>query len=467
LLSTRSVLLLTSLALWGCKSKAPSASSPQSIGKQGLAQQRPSPLERPPGLAIRLAIKGGPPRLYRLPGLSELTGAAKGKLPAVEAVEGLDAEAAELFVRTPKRELLGLDLESGRVDTIATDVQHAAIGPDGTLYAVDGKRRVTTLSRRTRLVWPQPLASEPRDLFGATDQRLVALTSGREPRILTAAADQPPASRPIPADGDMAATQWGDLVALASDSGVTFVDPLGRRDMAFVPIGDHPRVLLFSPSGHRVYVGKRGALGLAVIDRYAHRELDGIALPAPIAALRLDPYGEWLLAAPGAGDTAWVVDLPVKQLTGALPTTWRGDLPTVTPDGTLLARQGADVVAWSPDSLRERGRVVDGAADLWIATAWQPRGTRSAPADGGAPAATDTANAEGPLYVQVSVSQNPAWSQEMAQQLSRAGLPAKVLPPGSTEEGFRVVLGPYATREQAEAIGRKLGRPYWIFASTQ
>lgn len=467
MLSTRSALLLISLALWGCKSKAPVASSPQATGKQGVTQQRPSPLERPFGLAIRLAAKGGPLRLYRLPGLTELTWTGKGKLPPVEGIEGIDPEAAQLFVRTPKRELLGLDLESGRVDTIATDLQRAALGPDGTLYAVDGKRRVTTLARRVRLVWPQPLASEPRDMFGATDQRLVAVTGGREPRILTASADQPPASRPIPSDGDMAATQWGDLVAVASDSGVTFLDPLGRRDVAFVPIEDHPRVLLFSPSGHRVYVGKRGALGLAVIDRYAHRELDGIALPSPIAAMRLDPYGEWLLAAPGAGDTAWIVDLPVKRLAGALPTTWRPDLPTVTPDGTLLARQGQDVVAWSPDSLRERGRVTDAAGDLWIATDWAPRGARVAPVAGGAPVATDTANAEGPLYVQVSVSQNPAWSSEMAQQLTRAGLPAKVLRPTSADEGYRVVLGPYPTREQAEAIGRKLGRPYWIFASSQ
>lgn len=466
MLSTRSTLLLASLAIWGCKSNPPAASSPQSTGKQGVTQHRPSPLERPAGIAIRLAAKGGPPRLYRLPGLTEISGAGKGKLPPVEAIQGIDPEAAELFVSTAKRELLGLDLESGRVDTIATDLQHATLGPDGTLYAIDGKRRVTTLARRVRLVWPQPLASAPRDVFGATDQRLVAVTGGKEPRILTASADQPPASRAIPSEGDMAATQWGDLVAIASDSGVTLLDPLGRRDLAFVPIEDHPRVLVFSPSGHRVYVGKRGALGLAVIDRYAHRELDGIALPSPIAAIRLDPYGEWLLAAPSAGDTAWIVDLPIKRLAGALPTTWQADLPTVTPDGTLLGRQGGDVVAWSPDSLRERGRVKDGGGDLWIATDWAPRGARIAPAAGAA-VATDTANAEGPLYVQVSVSQNPSWSSEMAQQLNRAGLPAKVLTPTSADEGYRVVLGPYPTREQAEAIGRKLGRPYWIFVSGQ
>ena len=73
---------------------------------------------------------------------------------------------------------------------------------------------------------------------------------------------------------------------------------------------------------------------------------------------------------------------------------------------------------------------------------------------------------EGLLYVQVSTSQNEAWSGEMAQQLTRAGLAARVLPPRGPDDGYRVVLGPYPTRAQAEAIGRKLGRPYWIYQPT-
>jgi cell division protein FtsN len=51
----------------------------------------------------------------------------------------------------------------------------------------------------------------------------------------------------------------------------------------------------------------------------------------------------------------------------------------------------------------------------------------------------------------------------MAQQLSRAGLAARVLPPTGLDDGFRVVLGPYESRDEAEAIGRKLGRPFFIY----
>jgi hypothetical protein len=171
------------------------------------------------------------------------------------------------------------------------------------------------------------------------------------------------------------------------------------------------------------------------------------------------------------GDTAWVVDLPVKRLVGAVPTTWRADLPAIAPDGALLARHGQDIVAYRPDTVVAAGRLKDAASDLWILTSWRPRGRRSAFADAeqaGEPgAAADSAGPEGPLYVQVSTSQNEAWSSEMAQQLTRAGLAAKVLAPKGPEDGYRVVLGPYATRAQAEAIGRKLGRPFWIYQPTR
>jgi hypothetical protein len=206
-------------------------------------------------------------------------------------------------------------------------------------------------------------------------------------------------------------------------------------------------------------VGRRGAPGLAAIDRFTRTEIAGVALPGAAAAVRFDPLGRWLLAAPAQGDTAWVVDLPTKRLVGGVPTAWAADLPALAPDGSLIVRQAADVVALTPDSLTERGRAAGGAADRWILSAWRPRGM-PAPV---AVAVAESINTEGPLYVQVSVSQNAAWAEENALQITRAGLPARVLPPESIEDGYRVVLGPYRTRGEAEAIGRKLGRPFWIY----
>jgi len=455
-------LLFASLTLWGCGPRASAAGSSQQQSPQRVS--RLQILARSPGVAIRLPAKGGTPQLYRLPRLIAVEGVLKGKLPPIERVIGLDPESEFLFVTTAKHELLALDLGSGRVDTVGTNISQAALGPDGTLYAVDTTRRVISLSRRTRFAWPQLLTALPHDLFGAADQHLVGVIP--QDRLLVAAADQPATVRPIAAGGDVAATRWGDLVAVASDSGVTFYDPLGRRDPAFVRLTDVPRALAFSPSGHRIYVARRNVPGLAVVDRYEKKELDGVALPGPCAALRLDPLGRWLLARPAVGDSAWIVDLPIKRHTGIVPTAWKSDLPAISPDGMLIYRRGKDVVSERPDSLTDIGKVTGGAADTWVLTTWLPRGVPSSTVSS---AASDSAGvgAEGPLYVQVSTSQNPEWSGHLADDLTRAGLAARVLPPQHPDDGYRVVLGPYPTRAQAEATGRRLGRPFWIYQPGQ
>jgi sporulation related protein len=485
-----SYLLAASLALWGCRSKAPAAPTSQQPTKQAVSRAAAG-AARTGGVALRFPAKGGVPRVYRLPSLAEIPNAIRGRLPPVIRVIGLDAEAEYLYVvaagqdtsakrdkkdkkdkkdATVRQDVLALDLGSARVDTVAMGIEQATLGPDGTLYTVDAKRRVVSVARRLRVAWSQPLPGAPQQMFGAADQRLVVADP---PTLITASADQPPTSRPLPAGSDVAATRWGDLVAVAADSGVVLMDPLGRREAGFVRLTDHPRALVFSPSGHRIYVARRTEPGLAAIDRYDREEIDGIALPLPAAAIRLDPLGRWLLAKPSGGDSVWVVDLPVKQLVGSVPSAWRVDLPAIAPDGALLVRQGDDVVAYRPDSLAETGRAKGGAADLWTLTAWRPRGgyrgafaDADAPASQTGPASADTAGPEGPMYVQVSTSQNEAWSSEMAQQLSRAGLAARVLDPRSPDDGYRVVLGPYPSRAQAEAIGRKLGRPFWIYQPT-
>src|SRR2546423_12563666 len=396
-------LFLATLLLSGCRSQTPAVTSSQQPGPQQVS--RLQVLSRMPGIAIRLPAKGGLPQLYRLPRLTVVEGILRGRSPPVERVLGLDPESELLFVTTAKHELLSYDLGSGRVDTVAVNIAEAALGPDGTLSAVDAQRRVISLSRRTRFAWPQPLTAVPRDLFGSTDQRLVGVIA--QDRLLIAAADQPPTVRPIAAGGDVTASRWGDLVAVASDSGVTFYDPLGRRDPSFVKLADPPRALAFSPSGHRVYVARRNVPGLAVLDRYERKELDGVALPGPVAAMRLDPLGRSLLPRPAVGDSAWIVDLPIKRHTGIVPTEWGRDLPAISPDGMLIYRHGKDVISARPDSLSQIGKVTNAAADLWVLTTWLPRGV---PASTVAAATSDTsgaAGAEGPLYVQVSTSQNP------------------------------------------------------------
>src|SRR6266699_2821946 len=184
-------LLFASPTLWGCGPRAPAAGSSQQQSPQRVSQLQI--LARSPGVGIRLPAKGGTPQLYRLPRLTPVEGVLKGKLPPIERVIGLDPESEFLFVTTAKHDLLALDLGSGRVDTVATSVRQAALGPDGTLYAIDSSRHVVSLSRRTRFAWPKALTALPRDLFGSTDQHLVGVIP--QDRLLVAAADQPPTDR--------------------------------------------------------------------------------------------------------------------------------------------------------------------------------------------------------------------------------------------------------------------------------
>jgi hypothetical protein len=206
---------------------------------------------------------------------------------------------------------------------------------------------------------------------------------------------------------------------------------------------------------------------LLVLDRFTGNELMEIALPGPAAGLRSDPYGQWILVQPVAGDSAWVVDVGAARFAGTAKVEWDQDLPAVVPPGTLVARQGKDVVALElgAENFPERGRVRNGAADGWLPLTWHPGQDQDAAelSDTAALAAgADSAAAAAKVYLQVSSSQNPTWADELSQKLRTAGLPASVLKPARSDEAYRVVLGPYATREQAEQTGRTIGMPSFV-----
>jgi hypothetical protein len=202
-----------------------------------------------------------------------------------------------------------------------------------------------------------------------------------------------------------------------------------------------------------------------VVDRMDGARLREIELPGPARDLRSDMYGRWLLVRPEQGDSLWVIDVGTGKFVGSTAARWSDDLPAVAPPNTLLVRRGADLA--SPDlsatGFTESGRIEGGAADFWLPLAWQPVGETELPfASDSVVATADTGPARPTVYLQVSSSQNPAWANELSAKLSAAGLPASVLTPRRPEEVYRVVLGPYATREQAEATGRKIGMPSFV-----
>ena len=417
-----------------------------------------------PSSVLRLSSDGGIARLYRVPSLESSSWKAEDKLPVVDRVVGADPEQGLVFSLDKQRNLVTLDLETRRVRTYLEQVRAAAMGPDGALYAVDTGSNVTQMVRRAPVRFRAKLQGTPHELYATMTGALLARVGEKAPVLEVLGSDQPPVSTTLPSDR-IAPSFYGDLVAVATDTAVVIYETQGKRPPRSIRVSGHARAVLFSPSGHRLYVAQEDA-ELLVLDRYSGDRLDAIELPGPAKGLRGDRFGQWLLVQPATGDSAWVIDIGRHRLSGTVPTRWSADLPAVASPNTLLVRRGKDVAALdlASDGFPESGRVRDGADDEWLVVAWRPaRDAESdVTADSTAGASADSGTAAAAVYLQVSSSQNPAWASELAEKLRAAGLPARVLAPTRGDEAHRVVLGPYATREQAESTGRKIGMPSFI-----
>jgi cell division septation protein DedD len=300
---------------------------------------------------------------------------------------------------------------------------------------------------------------------------------------------------PVPDATARSASRDGDAVAFATDSGLVVSEDRDPQTPWFVRLRGGPAAVAFTPSGHRIYVGFKDRSELDVVDRYQRRTVKAVPLPGAAGALRMDPWGRAVLIRPGAeqgaADEFWVVSMATDRVIGRIRAGWGSDLPTVSEGGVLLVRQGRAVVARDVRTLDPLGVVRDGAADLWFVGRWKPamptpavgqqvlarasgptpatsaatEPSQPSPAAGAAPGAGEGAASAPPadrIWVQVSVSQNERWARDLAGELARSGYRAHVVAPQTLGAGWRVVVGPYATRVVAESAARTLGRPYWI-----
>jgi hypothetical protein len=418
---------------------------------------------------LRVPEGGGAVRLYRVPTLEPSAWKLDEKLPPLERTLGTDPVQGFVFLLDKKRNVLALDLETRRLRPSLEQVRQATVGPDGALYAVDTASNVVQVVRRTPVRFRNKLQGTPSELHGTMGGMLVARLAGDKPRLEVLGSDRPPATFPV-ADGRQSLSFWGDLVAVASDTAVVLYevegDSDGDRDRLSIPVSGDAKAVMFSPSGHRIYVATASE-GLLVLDRVSGQELFEVDLPGPAVGLSGDRYGQWVLVRPAAGDSAWVVDVGKGRHVGTVAVMWDSDLPAIVSPSTLLTRRGKDVVALdlSREGFPMRGRIEGGAGDRWLPLAWHPPQEENVPMDADSAAlaaAADSAARATSVYLQVSSSQNPAWAEELSQKLKAAGLPASVLKPARSDEAYRVVLGPYATREQAEETGRGIGMPSFV-----
>jgi hypothetical protein len=293
-------------------------------------------------------------------------------------------------------------------------------------------------------------------------------------------------------------TAVGDRVYFAAGD---HLEGLRTRDLTrslLISFTNTVRAVEPTPSGDRLFVAVQDNPELYVVDRYESAVRDRIALPDAPLALRMDPDGQYLLARSASGDSAHVIAIGTHRAIGTVATAWRRDLPLIAPDGGIALADDDALVIVDADTKRERARVPNGAADLWVLVRWNGFRPRSASldvpvrfvdefadslapdsiaTDPGAemPAPSEAPNPVPPLAARAELKGH-GWMLSFAAVLSESRARAMVAAmrvegatprvQSSERDGttvYRVVAGPYATREAAEEAGRRSGLPYWVF----
>ncbi len=238
-----------------------------------------------------------------------------------------------------KHEIIALDLQTARPrpQPLATRARrHRRSGRNALQPSIDSLR-VVQFIRRSPFHFPAKLPAAPR--ISSAPGRLRCCDFHRHHHVLTVLrTDDSPTKVELPS-GDIEATFWGDLLAIAADTAVILVDPEAPEHPVSVPIPGHARAVIFSPSGHRFYVldGKVGYW--CSIGSLGRRWTKSRCRPAPARSGSIrSAAGSWCTL-PNA-DSLWLVDLARNRYVGGFAADWASDLPTVTNQQTLLLKIG-------------------------------------------------------------------------------------------------------------------------------
>jgi hypothetical protein len=293
--------------------------------------------------------------------------------------------------------------------------------------------------------------------------------------------------------------QVGDRIYFGSDNALIGVSERPLQVVSRISLGDRVVALAGTPSGDRIFVATAGQRQLSIFNRYTGEAAGSVSLPGLVAELRMDALGRYLLAKPTKGDSAWVIAIGTGSLIGTIETKWTHDLPVVAPDGAIAAVEGNDVVFLDGESLQTVRTVTDGANDYWFFFFWNGFRPRSAGLDRKVEFAdpdtmpsvtpppretTRVADTSRPSPIRTQpVDSTPApptrgtgylvsfaamLSEDRAKALAASITvnnthPKVVASERSGTKIYRVVLGPYRTKEEAERVGKESNRQFWVY----
>ena len=448
---------------------------------------------------LRIPSAGGVPRVFHYPALDSVLWSA-GRVPAPERILGFDPEDGSIAVVDTAGRPHRIDLRASEVRLASRDKLTSLVSVNGSdIFAITEKGNLERLNPTgdweftppspARWVFPQP--------NGAV---VIAGNQGSETHLwlIRPTDDDIIASAILPQVTRGFRTRIGDRLYFTVDSGLIGVLTRDLSPVKSVRLAAPPVAVAPTPSGDRLYAALTGRSEVAVIDRYTEDVATTVELPGPATDLRMDPLGRYVLARGPAG-TAWVISIATNRVSGTLATDWRGDLPAFAPGGAIATISGGDVVFANASDTRETRRIAGGAADFWYFFAWN--GFRPRMADLDRPVTFDTpvvvnpfpdSMAPGgdsirepairdasPSVVEPPQSVTPATrvymvsfaavlsearASEVAAGISVNGVRPRVAaaPSGGTTI-YRVILGPYSTREEADRVGRESRRQYWVY----
>lgn len=465
----------------------------------------------PDGVLIRVPAAGGVARAHRV-GSDSVLWTSRTPAPALARMVGFDDFLGLVLAQERSGKIVAIDLRLGGVQALGEARLRGALVSEGAaVFGLDSSGRILRLTPAATWNWPAPRGESL--LVPNPDGALMVLSSSEvetQVRRLIPPESGTLDSATVPRVRLAARTTAGDRLWLATDDGLLALRTRDLAQMLRLSIGDSMVALAATPSGDRVFIATDDN-ELRIVDRYAEKERGTVDLPEPASALRMDPDGHYLLARVNGVDSVYVISIGTNRVVSTLATRWRDDLPLVTPDGRVLLVAGDDVVHVDAESGREQLRYRGGASDLWSLVRWNGFRPRAAGLDrpvefeefAADSAATDSAvaaliaarygdlsgigRAEPMAPAPTTQGQTDAPAREGAQDRGtwtvsfatlltedRArtmadgivvdGKKARVVP--GNRDGvpvWRVLLGPFDSRQAAERAGMASQLSYWVF----
>lgn len=489
-MTVRTTLLALALALAAC-GRGDRQETPASQATASATTQR-----GPDHLVLRVPRAGGESRVYAYPRLDTVVWNAESA-PAPARVLAFDDEAGSIAYVDARGFPARIDFRQGTAGAVTKTRLTGLESWDGSnVYGINGGT-VERYGPSGPWKWKPPLAA--RAVFPQPDASLLVLAQRGDSSVVWHV--RPPATKIVDSvvlskvDRTLR-TQVGDRLYLGSGRELTGVRTRTMQRTTSIEFDDDIELLEATPSGDRVFVVIKGSTMVEVVDRAREAISGRIDIGRHAADLRVDALGRYLLARPDGADSALVIALGTNRVIGAIATNWREDLPFVAPDGGIASASGRDVVVVDGETLRQRTSVRGGASDFWYAFRWTGFRPRDAsldrpvefggpatdslrpPADSTKPPADSSAPAHAvPAPPRDTVAHRPSGftvsfaallvadkARDLAAQIRVGNETARVVT--AVRDGsaiYRVVMGPYATREEADRIGRESKQTFWVY----